>query len=378
MIYVLILPASVLVVAIGFLVYAVFKYAPVVGRIFEEKPVFFPLRAEARPEEGEDVRFRTADGLQLAGTYFPHRASQRLGVLVFCHEYLGNRWSALPYVDYLRDAGFDLFSFDFRNHGDSESEPGYEPLQWVCGRELRDLKGALAYLRARPDRDPAGVALMGISRGGGTALCVAADDPEVWGVTTDGAFPTRGTMMAYIMRWAEIYIGDQPIWQIMPQWVFALVGWAGRMRCQWRLKRVFPNVERAVARLAPRPWLMIHGGKDAYIGQDIARAFFDHASEPKDCWFVPGAKHNRCREIQPEEYAERVSTFLRLHAPRCPGLASQPQPQPERLPVSEPRLLDRDYQAEPERAKRPSKDPSPIGAAPLSTVVSRVGASVSS
>ncbi len=375
MIYVLVVPPAIfLMVATGFLVYAILKYAPVVGRIFEEKPVFFPLRAQAQLDEGEEVRFRTSDGLELVGTYFLNRGTQRLGVVVFCHEYLGNRWSALPYADYLRDAGFDLFSFDFRNHGNSESEPGYEPLQWVCGRETRDLKAALAYLRTRPDHDPAGVALMGISRGGGTALCVAADDPEVWGVTTDGAFPTRGTMMSYILRWAEIYIGDQPIWQIMPDWVFALVGWAGRMRCQWRLRRVFPDVERAVARLSPRPWLMIHGGKDAYIGQDIAQGLFDHAKAPKDCWIVPDAKHNRSREIQPKEYANRVSTFLRLHAPRCPNLATSP----ERFPIPESRPLDREYPLEPERPKRPSKASSPISTPPLTTVASRVSAPVSS
>src|SRR5690606_24048665 len=107
----------------GFLIYAIVKYTPVIGRIFEEKPVFFPMRAEARPE-GEEVRFRTSDNLELVGSYFPARTAQRLGVVVFCHEYLGNRWSALPYADYLRDTGFDLFSFDFRNHGNSESEPG--------------------------------------------------------------------------------------------------------------------------------------------------------------------------------------------------------------------------------------------------------------
>ena len=82
-----------------------------------------------------------------------------MGVVVFCHEYLSDRWSASRYADYLRDLGFDLFSFDFRSHGESESDPPYSPLQWVTDHELADLDEALAYLSSRPDADPAGVAL---------------------------------------------------------------------------------------------------------------------------------------------------------------------------------------------------------------------------
>ena len=141
---------------VGFLAYVLLRYMPIVGRIFEEKPMFLPLRVEPA-EGGEDVRFRTRDGLFLAGTYLKSRKSTRAGVLVFCHEYLSDRWSSLPYVDHLRDLGFDLFSFDFRNHGRSPSDPDYQPMQWVTEHEVYDLQAALAYLRARPDADPAGV-----------------------------------------------------------------------------------------------------------------------------------------------------------------------------------------------------------------------------
>ena len=85
-------------------------------------------------------------------------------------------------------------------------------------------------------RDPAGFGLFGVSRGGSVALCVAADDPAVWAVATDGAFPTRGTMLAYILRWAEVYVGHQQAWRYMPLWVFRFVGWAGRLRSERRLR----------------------------------------------------------------------------------------------------------------------------------------------
>jgi uncharacterized protein len=310
-----------LAVLAGFMVYVLFRYTPIIGRIFEEKPVFSPLRAE--PEaSGETVTFQAADGVALTGTYFPARTSQRVGVMVFCHEYLSDRWSFHPYCDCLRDLGFDLFTFDFRNHGDSGAEPRYTPLQWVTDHEMGDLRAALEYLRSRPDRDPAGVGLFGISRGGSTALCVAAKDAGVWGVITDGAFPTRGTMWAYMHRWAEIYVGTHKIFQRLPAWFFnwivIMLGWSGRIRSEWRLQCRFPDVEQAAAALAPRPWLMIHGEDDAYISAAIARRFFAHAREPKRLWMVAGAKHNRCREVDPEMYTAQVADFVRRYAPRHP------------------------------------------------------------
>jgi uncharacterized protein len=300
----------------AFLVYVVVRYSPIIGRIFEEKPLFFPLRLN--PEDrGEEVRFTTEDGLELAGSYFPARTESRAGVLVFCHEYLSDRWSYLPFTDHLRDHGFDVFTFDFRNHGASASDPTYNPLQWVTDHEVRDLRAALDYLRSRPDRDSFGVGLFGVSRGGSTALVVAAADPSVWGVITDGAFATRGTMLAYILRWAEIYVGNPYLWKAMPLWVFRFVSWTGRLRSEKRLNCRFPDVERAVARLAPRPWLMIHGEKDAYIGPEIAKALFAEAHEPKELWIVPGAKHNRCREVEAEAYDDRVGAFFERSAPQC-------------------------------------------------------------
>lgn len=299
----------------AFLLYIVVRYTPHIVRVFEEKPLFLPIRV-APTSDAEEVRFSTADGFQLVGSYLKARTRERAGVVVFCHEYLSDRWSVLHYADELRDLGFDLFSFDFRNHGQSESDPNYQPLQWLTEHELADVRSALAYLRSREDADSAGFGLFGISRGGGAALCVGAEDPGVWAVATDGAFSTRGTMLAYILRWAEIYVGMNSFYMALPVWVFSFVGWAARLRSQWRLHCRFPDVERAVARLSPRPWFMIHGQKDVYIGPEIARSLFDLGGEPKELWIVPRAKHNRCREVEPLAYAERLTAFFRGFSPR--------------------------------------------------------------
>jgi pimeloyl-ACP methyl ester carboxylesterase len=313
-----------------FVAYLIGRYTPIIGRVFEEKPMFLPLRVPPR-DDGEEVRFTTSDGLELAGTYLRARSRNRSGVLVFCHEYLSDRWSYEPYADALRDLGFDIFTFDFRNHGSSASDDVYKPLQWVTDHEVRDLEAALACLRSRPGSDPAGFALLGISRGGGTALVVAARQPDVWGLITDGAFPTNGTMMTYILRWAEIFIKTRLLYIILsdyaPQKVFGMLSWVAQRRAERRLSCRLPHIEKAAAQLAPRPWLMIHGAKDAYIGPEIAERLWAEAGEPKELWIVPGAKHNRCREVDPVNYDGRIASFLARYAPR--GLTTD-APEPDK------------------------------------------------
>jgi len=301
----------------GFLAFTIWAYCPVIRRIFEERPMFQPLKVT--PEDlGESASFRTADGLTLKGSYFKARTDSRVGVLVFCHEFLSDRWSYAPYLDHLRDRGFDVFSFDFRSHGASAVDPDYEPLQYASDREVEDLRSALSYLRSRPDRDLAGYGLFGVSRGGGTALLVGSMEPDVWGVVTDGAFATRGTMTAYIVRWAEIYVRCRWFLAIVPRFIFEILGDVARGGTERARHCSYPSVEKAVASLSPRPWLQIHGLRDVYIGTDIARELFSWASEPRDQWLVPHAKHNRCRETAPEEYARMLGEFVDRHAPRRP------------------------------------------------------------
>ena len=151
----------------------------------------------------------------------------------------------------------------------------------------------------------------------------------VWGVITDGAFPTRGTMVSYIHRWAEIYVSSRRLWKLLPNFVYEFLGWTGRMRTQFRLGCRYSNVERAVARLAPRPWLAIHGQKDAYIGVAIAEHLFERGGDPKELWVVPKAKHNRCREANPTIYAERLLNFFGQYAPR--RVRSSPRPEIEEV-----------------------------------------------
>lgn len=298
---------------VGFTIYIRRKYTPIIARILQLTPRLDPRKAEPLGE-GEPVDFASDDGIRLRGNLLPARSRQRAGVILFCHEFLGDRSTVRAYADPLRDLGFDIFTFDFRNHGESDAEPGYEPLQWTTDRELADIRAAIAHLRSRPDADPAGLGIFGISRGGASALCAAAEDRSIWGVITDSAFPTRGMLIHYMKQWAGIY--SKWAHKIMPEAVFAFLAWTARRYAERERKCRYPDIERAAAKIGPRPWLMIHGEKDSYVVRSIAEGLYASGRRPKELWAVEGAKHNGCLDINPGAYCERLADFLTRFAPR--------------------------------------------------------------
>ena len=63
----------------------------------------------------------------------------------------------------------------------------------------------MRYLKARPDADPRGVGLFGISKGGSAGLLAAKRDPYIRCFVTDGIFATHTTMVPYMRKWYGIY-----------------------------------------------------------------------------------------------------------------------------------------------------------------------------
>jgi len=72
----------------------------------------------------------------------------------------------------------------------------------------------------------------------------------------------------------------------------------------------YPFVRKVLPRMLPRPIFMIHGERDSYIPDELARHLFALAPEPKSLWIVPGAKHNQGVIVAPDEYAEKTVGFF--------------------------------------------------------------------
>jgi alpha-beta hydrolase superfamily lysophospholipase len=290
------------------------KYLHHIVRIFQEKPLFVVPRGQ--PVEGaEDVRFPTRDGRTLAGCYLRARGGRR-GVVLFGLEFGSNRWSCVPYCESLLENGYDVFAFESRGQGDSDPQPGYEPLQWVTDFEVEDTRAALEYLKGRPDADPQGVGFFGISKGAGAGLAAAAGDPYVRCCVTDGVFATYTTLVPYMRLWFRIYNRAHNLHGLLPSWYYGFVGLVAVGRIERERGCRFPHLEKQLPRLGSRPLLMIHGEADTYIKPAMAAALYGRAAGPKELWLVEGAKHNGALALAGDAYEKRVLEFFDRHLGR--------------------------------------------------------------
>ena len=294
-------------------VHVVVNFFPVITRIFQEKPLFITPFGQPVPD-AEEVTLTTPDGLSLQACYLhASNGKPRKGVILFCLEFGSNRWACVPYCGFLREAGYDIFTFEMRGQGNSPAQPGYEPLQWVTEYELIDFRTALDYLKTRPDKDPRGVGLFGLSKGGSAGLMAAAQDDFIRCFVVDGIFAALTTMVPYMQRWVFVYTRTPWLARRLPIWFFRFEGKAALRQVERQRGCRYPPLEKYMARLAPRALLMIHGGGDTYIKPDMAAELFALAQQPKDFWLVEKAKHNQAFHLAHEEYKKRVLAFFDQH-----------------------------------------------------------------
>lgn len=147
-----------------------------------------------RPDEYgmayEDVFFPSRDGVTLEGWFIPAEGSNKL--LIVNHPMTCNRygfpghlapWNTmfggfevnfLPELKALHDAGYNILTYDLRNHGRSDSDPaGTSGLDLVeCG----DVVGSVRYAKSRwPD---ATVGLWSRCMGGNSTIVAMERYPE--------------------------------------------------------------------------------------------------------------------------------------------------------------------------------------------------------
>ena len=266
-----------------------------------------------RPQAGADLcEFQTQDGLTLQGAYFRTPAPDRLGVVVFAHEFHGDRWTAIDYVKDLVDSGFDVFSFDFRCHGDSDRHEGYEPMCWPTAFEVDDMQSAINYVCSRPDATSEGVGVMGISRGAAAAICVAASDDRVRALVCDGPIASATMQVHFTRRFVTIHTRVGKILAKMPAWVLGTVARVGCLVVERRRNCKIANIEQAASDVE-QPVLLIQGERDRYVPIDVTKKLRNNLAGRSRLWIVPQAKHNAAITVATTEYRRRIRRFFLRH-----------------------------------------------------------------
>ena len=228
--------------------------------------------------------------------------------IIFCHEFGATKNSCLRYCNGLLDAGFDIFTFDFRNHGNSSHQLDYTPRQWPTEKEVGDVLGACAFVKSLYSQGQP-IGLFGISRGGGAGIIAAGQTDVIQAIVTDGVFSTDWVVETNVERWAEIFVRTHVLYRRVRQ-VRRFFRWMLIHVAEVKLKCRFPSVRKVAKKMAARPIFFIHGKKDSYVRAEQANRFYEQAQEPKFLWIVPKAGHNQAVEVAGRLYSRRVLAFF--------------------------------------------------------------------
>jgi dienelactone hydrolase len=259
--------------------------------------VLFPLSlsygfthaARTKTERGslgasyQNVAFATSDGLRLKGWFVPSR--NRAAVIVFPGK-KGTQKHARMLVRH----GYGVLVFDRRGEGDSDGDPN--TLGWAFNR---DLKGALRFLRTRPDVDANRIGGLGLSVGGEALLQTAAETKDLKAVVSEGAGARSIREDVIDMRASEV-----------PQIVSTAVLTAGTALFSNQLPP--PSLKNLTPKIAPTPVFFIYAAH-GQGGEDNNPEYYMAAGEPKRIWKID-TTHTHGLDARPKEYERRVVGFF--------------------------------------------------------------------
>ena len=239
------------------------------------------------------VRFPAAtDGVQLSGWLVRPSGRDRRCTVVMAHGKDGTRSSRgnLTIAASLARAGYGVLLFDLAGHGES----GFRRFSLGL-HESRDVLGAVRYVAARGTRCISG---LGFSTGAVALLDAAAGEPAVAAVVADSA-------------WADT---DRLLDEQLPSesrlpgaFTPAVLGMADLL---FGLDPDGIRPVEDVARIAPRPVLLVNGSSDDLVPVREARALAAAAPGSTELWLVPDAEHVAAHTDRPEEYMARLLRFL--------------------------------------------------------------------
>ncbi len=233
----------------------------------------------------ENVSFRTSDGLELQGWYVPSKNGA--AVIAF-----PGRSGSQAHARMLAGHGYGVLLFDRRGEGKSEGDSNL--LGWGADK---DILAAIEFLKTRPDVDPGRIGGIGLSVGGELMLEAASETDELAAVVSEGA----GTRQ--MSEQLEEFHGLERVLNA-PGFLFMTAGTAifSSTAPPPNLTDVAPKIKQPLFVIwAPNGGNIEHMSKKYY---ELA------ASNSKQIWAMPTAKHVGGIRDQPKEYERRVVGFF--------------------------------------------------------------------
>ena len=263
--------ASYTVVPIGTAITETHKYREHVGA---------PPSADYR-----EVAFDASDGVHLSGWYRPTRNGATLLVV---HGGGGNRTGAVAHAKLLVRHGYGVLLYDARGRGRSEGQQNAFGWGWT-----KDIAGAIAFLKRRPEVDPARIGGLGLSTGADALIQAAGLGADLRAVVADGAAAES------FEDWRRL----QGITALTPMFAaeFATVRITSGAKSG-------PPMEEMIKRIS-RPLLLVSAGRQQEYDFNV-KYDRDAGDRPVEHWNLPAAGHTGAIRDAAPAYERRVTAFF--------------------------------------------------------------------
>lgn len=265
----------------------IFAYPP--RQIAQNTPGDFEI------SDWRNVQFATRDELTLQGWYIP--PDEGSSSILFVHGHGGNRAQLLAVAAWLRSEGYGALLFDLRNHGTSEGDVTSMGLL-----ETEDVLAAFHFLQSQAEVDPERIGIYGVSMGAAAAIRAFSQLPQVQALIVES---TYADITGVIAEGITTRTG-------LPGFPFApVITWMTGNLAEASLFNL--HLTDAVAQIAPRPLLILHGTADPLIPVTQAQVLYEAAGDPKEIHIVQDGVHGGLRAVNPESYDQHVLNFIRRY-----------------------------------------------------------------
>jgi dipeptidyl aminopeptidase/acylaminoacyl peptidase len=255
-----------------------------------------------------------SDGLTLSGVlHIPEGSSgKRLPAFLVLHGFMGSKDESHAEIQarMLEEFGYAALRFDMRGCGDSGGTRGFV----LCMDQVADTRNALTFLAQRPEIDPQRIAVIGHSFGAAVAVYTGGVDERVAAVVSScgwghgerkfqGQHPgpeawAKFTDMLARGREHKEKTGEA-LW--VSRWDVVPIPEHLRKHLPAKAQTTVPvdtaqsmydfTAENVVAKIAPRPLLLLHTADDQITPTEQSIRMFERAGMPTELFLITGESH---------------------------------------------------------------------------------------
>ncbi|KAF0193450.1 MAG: hypothetical protein FD169_2498 [Bacillota bacterium] len=252
--------------------------------------------------EIEQIHVKSPDKLSISAWHFAKL--QPKGVVIVLHGMHGmDASSMLHEAKFFNSLGYTAIAVDLRAHGHSDGNKisfGYH--------EVGDVSAILDWVAQNSEYAGLPIVLYGHSMGASVAIRTAAARSDVSLVVSVAAYESIEQQIADYMRQANL--PKVLVNTYLP--FFKLI-----LRATYGVNPAKSSPMSDIAKLSPRPILLIHGDVDDQTDVLQARNLWAKAGEVAELWVVEGSGHSivegNLLEEQNAWYRDRIADFLHRH-----------------------------------------------------------------